>query len=156
VNAAITFAVVFLAFLPGHHLGDYLIQTGWQVAHKGDHPGHDNPAHRSSTRGWLAASAHAGSYTAATTVTVGLACLLLGLPVTLWGFAAGQLFSGTTHLVIDRRWTLRWFIAQVARFDAGKLDYYDNGGAAFIDQMAHMVCLFGASLLIPAVSAVTA
>jgi hypothetical protein len=152
VNAAITFAAVFLAFLPGHHLGDYLIQTGWQVAHKGDHPGHDNPAHRSSTRGWAAATAHVGTYTLTTAVTVGLACIALGLPVTPLGFVLAQLVSGVTHLVIDRRWTLRWFITQVARFDPEKLTYYDNGGAAFLDQMAHLFFLFLASLLAAAVT----
>lgn len=144
--AAVTFAVVFLAFLPGHHLGDYLIQTGWQVAHKGDHPGHDDPAHRSSMRGWAAAAAHAGTYTLTTVVTVGLACLVLGLPVTPLGFVLAQLLSGVTHCVIDRRWTLRWFIAQVARFNPGKLAYYDNGGAPFLDQTAHFFCLLLASL----------
>lgn len=153
MNTSLTFAVVFLAFLPGHHLGDYLIQTGWQVAHKGDHPAHDDPAHRSSLLGWAAAAAHAGTYTLAATATVGLACLALGLPVTPLGFIAAQLFSGVTHMVIDRRWTLRWFIAQVSRLDPGKLAYYDNGGAAFLDQMAHWFCLFLASLLAAAVTA---
>ena len=140
MNASV-FAAFFIAMLVGHHLGDYLLQTAWQVDHKGD----------DGWTGWLAAAGHATSYTAATILTTAMAGLVLDLHVTYFGFIAAQLFSGLTHLVIDRRFTLLWFITQVDRLIPGKLKYYLDGGAAFLDQMAHIFCLFIASLLAAAV-----
>lgn len=131
------FTTVFIAMLVGHHLGDYLLQTTWQVEHKGDRGG----------IGWLAAAGHAASYTAATVTTTLVASLVLDVHPTPLGFLIGQLFSAATHLVIDRRFTLEWFIEQVDKVIPGKLKYYTDGGAAFLDQMAHMVCLFIAALL---------
>jgi len=140
---ASVFTAVFIAMLVGHHLGDYLLQTTWQVEHKGNR----------GWIGWLAAGGHVASYTVATSITTLVAAAALHLPITGLGFVAAQLFSAGTHLVIDRRFTLRWFVEQVDKLIEGKLKYYDTGGAAFIDQMAHILCLYGASLLAVAVTA---
>lgn len=131
------FVVAFASLFTGHHLGDYLLQTSWQVEHKGDR----------GAIGWAAASGHVASYTAATIATTLAAGLALDVHITVLGFVVGQLFSAATHLIIDRRFTLRWLMVQVNRVIRGKLAYYDNGGAAFLDQMAHVFCLFIAALL---------
>lgn len=142
MNAASVFPSVFIAMFVGHHVGDYLVQTRWQVEHKGDR----------GWRGWRAATTHAGTYTIATTWAVLATAVVLGLPLTLLGVVACQLVSAVSHLVIDRRFTLRWLIAQVDRLIPGKLAYYDAGGSAFLDQMAHMFFLCLSALVAAAVT----
>ena len=135
LETAVIVAATTPAWLAGHHVGDYWVQTPTQATRKGD-PG---------LPGWLAAGRHAGTYTLATAATVSLTWWLLALPITLTGFLAGQAASGLTHLVIDRRWTLRWLVAHL---HPGKLGFYDHGGGApHLDQAAHMVCLAAAALL---------
>jgi hypothetical protein len=143
---AAAFAALFIALLVGHHLGDYLLQTAWQANHKGDHPGHADPAHRDPTVGRRATIGHVTSYTIATITTTAIAAIALHLPITTLGFAAGHLLSAGSHAIIDRRYTLRAAMAALDKVIPGKLAYYDNGGAAFLDQMAHFLFLFGAGL----------
>ncbi|MGO1055609.1 DUF3307 domain-containing protein [Crossiella sp. CA198] len=136
--AAITFATVAPALWAAHHVGDYWLQTTHQVEHKGC-PG---------TKGWAAAARHVASYTAATAAFVAIVWAAFGLDITWTGFLLGQAVSAVTHLVIDRRHTLRAFAALLDRAGIrGKLGYYDNGGSAHLDQAAHLVWLFVAALL---------
>lgn len=132
-----TFAAVFAALYVAHQLGDRWLQTEHQAVHKGDR----------GAAGWLAAARHVAGYTAATAALVALVWALpLGLQISPAGFLLGQLVSAATHLVIDRRWTLRWFVHHVARW---KRPYYDTvpGGAEHLDQSAHVLWLFVAALL---------
>lgn len=145
---AAAFAALFIALLVGHHLGDYLLQTTWQVEHKGDHPGHANPAHQDALAGWRAAGGHVASYTIATVTTTGVVAVALHLPVTALGFLAAHLLSSGSHLIIDRRYTLRAAMAVLDKVIPGKLAYYDKGGAPLLDQMAHILFLFGAALVL--------
>jgi uncharacterized membrane protein YdfJ with MMPL/SSD domain len=147
---AAAFAALFVALLVGHHLGDYLLQSQWQADHKGDHPGHDHPDHRDTLTGWRAAVGHVASYTIATVTTTSGVALALHLPITLTAFIAAHLLSSGSHLVIDRRYTLRAAMAALDKVIPGKLAYYDDGGAPFLDQMAHILFLFGAGLLMVA------
>jgi hypothetical protein len=144
---AAAFAALFVALLVGHHLGDYLLQSQWQADHKGDHPGHDHPGHRDTLTGWRAAASHVAGYTIATVTTTGVAALALHLPIALTAFIAAHLLSSGSHLVIDRRYTLRAAMAALDKVIPGKLAYYDGGGAPLLDQMAHILFLFGAGLL---------
>ncbi|MGO1055551.1 transcriptional regulator [Crossiella sp. CA198] len=137
-TAALTFATIAPALWAAHHVGDYWLQTTHQVENKGC-PG----AH-----GWLAAARHVASYTAATAAFVGIVWAAFGLDITPLGFLLGQLVSAVTHLVIDRRYTLRAVSAWLDRAGIrGKLGYYDNGGAPHLDQAAHLAWLFVAALL---------
>ncbi len=147
---AAAFAALFIALLVGHHLGDYLLQSQWQADHKGDHPGHMEPDHRDRRTGWTAATGHVTSYTIATVTLTGVATLALHLPITPAGFITAHLLSSGSHLIIDRRYTLRAAMAALDKMIPGKLAYYDHGGAPFLDQMAHIVFLFGAGLLMVA------
>ncbi|MCO1581228.1 DUF3307 domain-containing protein [Crossiella sp. SN42] len=137
-TAAITFATVAPALWAAHHVGDYWLQTTHQVENKGC-PGRS---------GWLAAARHVASYTAATAAFVGIVWVAFGLDITWTGFLLGQAVSAITHLVIDRRYTLRAFARLLDRAGVrGKLGYYDNGGAPHLDQAAHLLWLFVAALL---------
>lgn len=131
---AIVWACMFAALFVGHQVGDQWIQTNAQATHKGDR----------NRRGWLYAATHAATYTA----TTAAACFAVGwyllLPMKLDGFIAGLLFSGITHLFIDRRYTLRWVCGL---FGQQKVDYYDNGGAFHLDQSAHYFCLGVAAMM---------
>ncbi|TWP51251.1 DUF3307 domain-containing protein [Lentzea tibetensis] len=137
LDTAVTFAAVSAALYAGHHVGDYWLQTPHQGKHKGD----------CGREGWLAAGRHVATYTIATAVAVALVAVVIGLPISPAAFVVGQLVSAATHLVIDRRYPLRALAALVDRVQPGKLDYYDNGGAAHLDQSAHIFCLFVAALL---------
>lgn len=143
---AAAFAALFIALLVGHHLGDYLLQSQWQADHKGDHPSHHAPTHRDAAVGRRAAAYHVASYTVATITTTAVVVIALHLPITLLGFAAGHLLSSGSHAIIDRRYTLRAAMTALDKILPGKLAYYDNGGAAFLDQMAHILFLFAAGL----------
>lgn len=130
-------AGVCIAMYVAHGVGDRWLQTDHQAVHKGD---------RGSV-GWVAAAAHVATYTAATAALVALVWLLpLGVELTAAGYLAGQGVSAVTHLVIDRRYTLAWFVHHVARW---KITYYDRvpGGAEHLDQSAHHVWLFAGALV---------
>jgi hypothetical protein len=134
VTAAV-FTVVFGAMLVGHGLGDRWLQTDHQATTKGT-PGID---------GWLACARHVAAYTAATSLLTVTAVLVLHVPAHPLGLVAAQRVSAGTHLVIDRRYTLRWVVHTVTRWNR---TYYDKipGGAEHLDQSAHVLCLFAAAL----------
>ncbi|MEU8760908.1 DUF3307 domain-containing protein [Streptomyces sp. NPDC048659] len=129
------FATVFLLLYIGHLLADYPFQTDHQAAHKAD-PG---------TAGWRANLHHAGVHvaTCAITLLTGMAVLDLHIP-TLSAYAA-LAWVGGTHAFIDRRWPVRWWMA---RF--GQTGWAANGGAAHVDQTAHITALALAALALAA------
>jgi hypothetical protein len=137
MTAAVTFAVVFTAYLTGHHLGDYWIQTHLQALRK-------------SLPGWAgrrACLAHVASYTLTLAVFLGLAAWGLALPVSPWRAAFGLLVSAGTHYMADRREPLR----RIARL-IGKEEYWNAGGglasgASYLDQSWHLVWIFAAALI---------
>jgi hypothetical protein len=133
---AAAFAVVFIAMLVGHHLGDRWLQTDHQATTKGS----------AGIDGWLACARHVASYTAATSLLTVAAVLALHIPVNPLGIVAAQLLSAGSHLIIDRRYTLRWVVHTITRWNR---TYYDEipGGAEHLDQAAHTLCLFAAALL---------
>lgn len=133
---AATFAAYALALLFAHHLGDYWIQTHHQAMTKGQ-PG---PA------GVRACLGHVATYTFTTAAFGSAVWVWLELDITLAGFVAGQVVSAVTHYWADRRHTL----AGLAR-RLGKSDFYDNGGAAHLDQSWHWTWLFIAAVLTTAI-----
>ena len=132
---AAAFTAVFIAMLVGHHIGDRWLQTDHQATTK-DAPG---------LGGWLACGRHVTGYTAATAGLTTVAVVTLGLPIHPLAIIAGQLLSAGSHLVIDRRYTLRWVVHTLTRWNK---TYYDDipGGAEHLDQAAHVLCLFAAAL----------
>lgn len=123
---AAAFAALLLALLAAHHVADHWVQSSAQAAAKGAR----------DRSGALACLAHVASYTACTVAFGALAWWLLALPISPWGFAAGQVLSAVTHYWADRRFTLAW-LARVL----GKDEYYKSGGAYALDQSFHWLWL---------------
>lgn len=139
ITSATTFLVLLAGFGIGHHVGDRYLQTGHQAITKGAR----------GIAGWKAAAGHVATYTLATIAATALLWHLFALPVTVPSFLLGQMISAGSHLIIDRRFTLRAFLTTWDRLVPGKLDYYDSvpGAAEHLDQVAHGVFLFTAALV---------
>lgn len=54
---------------------------------------------------------------------------------------AALLWIGVTHAVIDRRWPVLWWMTHT-----GSTDWISRGGAAHVDQTAHIAALVVAAL----------
>ncbi len=94
------FALVFIAFYVGHHVGDYWVQTDWQAANKGC----------AGTLGRMACLQHVSTYVITQGVVLGMAGMALMPDWMLnkqegqgWGVALAMLVSGITHYMADRR-----------------------------------------------------
>lgn len=133
------FATVFAAFLIGHYLADYFVQTDHQAQHKGLTGSRSNEGRRNC-------AVHAITYTATLAGVLGLALNVEDVEfsttasLVVW---AALILNGITHYVIDRRWTLE----TLARF-MGKSGWIDADREALpkLDQAAHIV-LLGVSAL---------
>lgn len=133
------FATVFAAFLIGHYLADYFVQTDHQAQHKSLTGSRSNEGRRNC-------AVHAITYTATLAGVLGLALNVEDVEFSttasliMW---AALILNGITHYVIDRRWTLE----ALARF-MGKSGWIDADREALpkLDQAAHIV-LLGVSAL---------
>lgn len=133
MTAAVTFAVAMAALGAGHWLGDYWVQTHGQ-------------AMRKALPGWpgrLACAAHVATYTLTLAGCLALAGWALNVPLDITHVACGLAVSAVTHYAADRRRPLRRLAAAL-----GKAGYWDNGGAALLDQGWHWAWLFAAALVI--------
>ena len=129
------FAEVLFLLYVGHLLADYPFQTDHQAAHKAD-PGR---------LGWTANASHAAVHVLACAALLGLGVLVLGWRLPVLPTLAVLVWIGTTHAVIDRRrlvaaW-MRW---------ARQPKFADHGGAAHVDQTAHVLAIALAALFLAA------
>ncbi|MFC8505556.1 DUF3307 domain-containing protein [Streptomyces sp. NPDC057411] len=129
------FATVFLLLYVGHLLADYPFQTDHQAAHKAD-PG---------TAGWRANLSHAAAHIAACAFALLAGMAFLDLHISTWAAYGALAWIGGTHAFIDRRWPVRWWMH---RFD--QTGWAANGGAAHVDQTAHITALALAALVLAA------
>lgn len=128
------FATVFAAFLVGHYLADYVVQTDHQAQHKGLTGSRSNEGRRNC-------AIHALTYTATLAFVLSLALTVEDVEfstssaLAVW---AALILNGVTHYVIDRRWTLE----ALMRF-MGKSGWIDNDPEALpkLDQAAHVALL---------------
>lgn len=129
-----SFAAVFIVLFAAHHLADYPGQTDHQVTHKAD-----------KTRiGWLANQAHAATHTALSALLLLVLTLTLHPPLTALGVSVGLAWVHLSHSVIDRRRLVAWWMDHT-----GQADFRAHGGAAHVDQAAHIgLGLLPAALLI--------
>ncbi|MFG2412297.1 DUF3307 domain-containing protein [Streptomyces goshikiensis] len=125
------FANLFVLLYLGHLLADYPFQTDHQAAHKAG----------CGREGWTANLAHAATHvlTCGLLLTVGSVALDLDLP--LWPAALAALWIGATHAFIDRRWPVAAWM-RIAR----QTKWAATGGAAHVDQTAHITALAIAAL----------
>ena len=123
---------VFTAFLVAHMVGDYLFQTDWQARHKRGGLSGDRVALK-------ALVAHVTTYT------------LAFVPALIW--IGDQLDPGWAvlsaalifipHLLIDDGRFVRAYLANVKRVEG-----FDLGLAASVDQSFHVLSLFLVALLV--------
>ncbi|MFJ7189669.1 DUF3307 domain-containing protein [Streptomyces bacillaris] len=130
------FASLFVLLYLGHLLADYPLQSDHQATHKAER----------TTTGWVAALTHAATHvaTCAAALTVGALVLddvALSLPVV----AAALVWIGATHAFIDRRWPVLWWMR-----NTGSTAWIAHGGAAHVDQTAHVLALVLAALALSA------
>ncbi|MFE4205937.1 DUF3307 domain-containing protein [Streptomyces goshikiensis] len=122
--------IAFLLYL-GHLLADYPFQTDHQAAHKAG----------CGRTGWTANVAHATTHvlTCGLLLTIGSVALDWDLP--LWAAAVAVLWIGVSHGFIDRRWPVAAWM-RIAR----QSGWAAHGGAAHVDQTAHVLALTLAAL----------
>lgn len=129
------FAETFILLYAAHLTADYPLQTDHQAAHKAA-PGRG---------GWTANVAHAATHIAACGVALLAAVLVLDVEVSVPVAVAALVWIGATHSVIDRRWPIRWWMEH-----ARQAGFAEHGGAAHVDQTAHVLALVVAALTITA------
>lgn len=130
------FASLFVLLYVAHLAADYPLQTDHQAAHKACAGG----------RGWLANLAHAGTHVAVCAIALAVAAVVLDESAGAWANGAALVWIGATHAVIDRRWPVRWWMEHTRQ--AG---FAQHGGAAHVDQTAHVLVLAVAALFLAAV-----
>ncbi|MER7053454.1 DUF3307 domain-containing protein [Streptomyces sp. NPDC000351] len=125
------FASLFVLLFVAHLVADYPLQTDHQAEHKAC----------AGAKGWRANLAHAGTHVVACGVALAVAAVVLGESAGLWASMAALVWIGATHAVIDRRWAVRWWMEHTRQ--AG---FAQHGGAAHVDQTAHLLVLAIAAL----------
>lgn len=125
------FATTFVLLYVAHLLSDYPFQTDHQAKCKAD----ENAA------GWIANITHAGTHVLVSAITLGVGVIVLDLELTASAAGAALAWIGISHAAIDRRrGVLAWMrIAKQTQFQA-------HGGAAHVDQTAHITALVLAAL----------
>ncbi|MFJ4051753.1 DUF3307 domain-containing protein [Streptomyces coelicoflavus] len=130
------FASLFVLLYAAHLLADYPFQTDHQAGHKAD----------CGAAGWRANLAHAGTHVVVCSLALVVAAVVLGESAGAFPSAAAVLWIGATHAVIDRRWPVAAWM-RLAR----QQGWAQHGGAAHVDQTAHVLVLVIAALGLAAV-----
>ncbi|MFF7411633.1 DUF3307 domain-containing protein [Streptomyces lydicus] len=126
--------IAFLLYV-GHLLADYPFQTDHQADCKA----------KAGREGWAANLTHAGTHVVTCGLMLTVGSLLLDWHLPLLPAAAAVLWIGATHSIIDRRWPIaRWMIF------ARQPKWAQRGGAAHVDQTAHITALAAAALYLAA------
>ncbi|MGW7296100.1 DUF3307 domain-containing protein [Streptomyces xiamenensis] len=131
------FAGLAVLLYVGHLAADYPGQTDHQSAHKA----------KKTLVGWLANLTHATTHVLICGALLALGALVLD-EVTLQPLptAIALLWIGATHSFIDRRWPVRWWMEHT-----GQREFLQHGGAAHVDQAAHVIALVAAALFLAAI-----
>ncbi|MFE1729949.1 DUF3307 domain-containing protein [Streptomyces bacillaris] len=130
------FASLFVLLYLGHLLADYPLQSDHQATHKADR----------TTTGWVAALTHAATHVATCTAALTIGALVLDdVALSLPIVAAALVWIGVTHAFIDRRWPVLWWMR-----NTGSTAWIAHGGAAHVDQTAHILALVLAALALSA------
>jgi hypothetical protein len=128
----VSWVSVFAAFLVAHMVGDYLLQTDWQARNKRGGLSGDRVAFR-------ALFMHVTTYTLAFLP----ALIWIGDQLDVgWAILAAALIF-LPHLIIDDGRLVRAYLANVKRVEG-----FDLGLAASVDQSFHVLSLFLVALLV--------
>ncbi|MGW7711583.1 DUF3307 domain-containing protein [Streptomyces sp. NPDC054771] len=141
------FASLFILLYIAHLLADYPLQTdrqaarkaGWAEGPEDPHPGHHH-------HGWGPNLTHAGTHVLTCAAALGIGTLALDLPLTTPAAVAAVAWIGATHSIIDRRWPVRRWMERT-----GQHEFLRRGGAAHVDQTAHIAAIGIAALALAAI-----
>lgn len=128
-----TTALVAVAYLAGHAVGDYWAQTDHQAAHKA----------RPGRAGRRACAAHVATLTTAHTVALALVLAATATSVHPVSAALGLTITAVSHYWADRRWTLTALADRVTRTGEFRRA---GGGMAHLDQSWHTGWIVPAAL----------
>ncbi|MFE9795261.1 DUF3307 domain-containing protein [Streptomyces goshikiensis] len=120
------FASLFVLLYVGHLLADYPFQTDHQATHKAG----------CGREGWTANLAHAATHVLICGLLLTIGSVALGWDLPFRPAALAVLLIGATHAFIDRRWPVAAWM-RIAR----QTKWAANGGAAHVDQTAHILVL---------------
>ncbi|WHM41100.1 DUF3307 domain-containing protein [Streptomyces sp. BPTC-684] len=146
VTQALVFLTGFVVFYAAHLATDYPLQTDRQAARKAGWTESDTDPHPGRHHhGWGANQAHAGTHTTLSlTALLLIPNLALGLPLSALGTVAALAWIHVSHAAIDRRVGVAWWMRHT-----GQTAFQAHGGAAHVDQAAHIVLgLLPAALLL--------
>lgn len=129
---AATFAAGGFALLVGHTVGDHLVQTDHQAAHK--------------AKSWRAMAGHVGSYQLTCATALAAVQAVTGIRPSWRHVVAGHLFSAATHALLDRRWPVQKILRATGSPRFAELQIPINGMYQ-ADQSLHHACLFVAALI---------
>lgn len=129
------FGTVFVLLYVAHLIADYALQTDHQAAHKME----------KTREGWTANLSHAGTHAVVTAAALGIGWAVLDLTVSLPAAAIAIGWITVSHAFIDRRWPVTWWMT-----NTGSAEWISRGGAAHVDQTAHVAALFVAALVLAA------
>jgi Protein of unknown function (DUF3307) len=129
------FAELFILLYVAHLLADYPFQTDHQAENKA----------ACTAIGWKANLTHAGTHVLVSAAALSAGIFALDLPLTIPAAIAMLLWIGASHSAIDRRRAIAWWMRRT-----GQSDFLANGGAAHVDQTAHLTALALASLAVSA------
>jgi hypothetical protein len=130
------FAAAFVLLYAAHLIADYVLQTDHQAARKADR----------SAAGRRANLAHAGTHVIVCAAALAAGTALLNeLHPALWRAAVAVAWIGASHAAIDRRRGITWWMDHT-----GQTAFRAHGGAAHVDQTAHIVALLIGALIIAA------
>ncbi|MCX4871114.1 MULTISPECIES: DUF3307 domain-containing protein [unclassified Streptomyces] len=125
------FPELFILMYAAHLAADYPLQTDHQAGCKAAH----------GAAGWRANLAHAATHFTAVAVALFIGHLALGLTIPALPALLALVWIAGTHSIIDRRWP----VAAWMRF-ARQAGWAQHGGAAHVDQTAHVLVLVVAAL----------
>ncbi|MFJ8856341.1 DUF3307 domain-containing protein [Streptomyces sp. NPDC102437] len=120
------FASVFVLLYVAHLLSDYPFQTDHQASRKAE----------KSAAGWRANLVHAGTHVAVSAAALAIGALVLDLKPSAPAVLVALAWVGISHSAIDRR---RGVLAWMNR--TGQAEFVKHGGAAHVDQTAHITAL---------------
>ncbi|NEB42295.1 DUF3307 domain-containing protein [Streptomyces sp. SID14515] len=129
------FATLFVLLYVAHLLADYPFQTDHQAGHKAG----------CGAAGWRANLSHAGTHLVLSGLALLVGWAVLDLHVGLVPAAVALLWVAGSHAFVDRRWLVaRWMAF------ARQAGWAQHGGAAHVDQTAHITAIFLAALALAA------
>lgn len=140
------FAETFILLYLGHLVADYPLQPDWQAKCKaGWDEGPDDAHPGRHHHGWGANLAHAATHVLVCAVTLIVGDLALGLDIPDTPAVLALAWIGGSHALIDRRRIVAWWMRH-----ARQTAWAQHGGAAHVDQTAHVLALGMAALALAA------